>query len=73
MTPDERREFERELVRIVRYLQRNYERVYPWMIQAHLDIRRHPATLRKDCVRLAKRGDLIRVGGWDARRGYLAA
>lgn len=63
---------ERDIIRIVASLQRNYERVYPWMVAARLDYSRHEATLRRQMARLAREGKLHRVGGWQSRLGYRA-
>jgi hypothetical protein len=65
-------DLETDIVRIVRQLQRNYKHVFPWMVAAHLPIYRAEATLRRDMAGLAKSGQLVRVGGESARRGYCA-
>lgn len=62
--------FDDDIVRIVRMLQRNFERVYPWMVIPHLRLMRVEGSLRRDMKRLAECGRLIRVGGWHARQGY---
>lgn len=72
MTAQEKEKFYQDVVRIVRKLQRNYERVFPWMVAIHLDFYRAEQTMRKDMAYLARRGDLIRIGGPRARRGYSA-
>lgn len=61
-----------EILRIVRKLERSHGRVYPFMVTGWLDIYRCEQTLRRDMVRLAAAGYLIRVGGRGARRGYVA-
>lgn len=70
MTPVEREIFYRQLIRIVRRLERSNKRVYPRTVVAHLDIYRCEQTLREDMAYLARRGELIRVGGFKARQGY---
>ena len=72
ITQEEREEFYNDLIAIVARLQRSYERVFPWMVALHLPFYRCEQTLRKDMAYLARRGDLIRVGGFKARRGYSA-
>ena len=70
MTPVEREIFYRQLIRIVRHLERSNKRVYPRTVAPHLDIYRCEQTLRDDMAYLARRGELIRVGGFKSRRGY---
>lgn len=72
MTAQEREIFYLELIAIVRKLQRNYSRVYPWMLIPHLPVYRCEQTLRKDMAALAQSGYLIRPGGPGSRRGYHA-
>ena len=72
MNAAEREAFYLELIRQVSTLQRNYERVYPRMLVPRISIRRCEQQLRKDMSLLARRGDLIRIGGPRARRGYAA-
>lgn len=62
--------FDDEIVRIVKELQRSYERVYPYMIIPHLALMRVEGSLRRDMRRLAECGRLVRVGGYHARKGY---
>lgn len=47
--------------------------VFPWQVQARLDIARCEQTLRRDMFRLAEAGRLERIGGDGARRGYRVA
>lgn len=60
-----------QILHIVARLQRSYARVYPYMVQARLPYYRAEQTLRRDMVRLAEAGWLVRVGGPGARRGYV--
>lgn len=65
-------EIETDIIRLVARLERNYKRVYPFMLQPWLEYYRAEQTLRRDMARLARQGLLVRVGGAGARRGYLA-
>ncbi|MEM6280548.1 MAG: hypothetical protein AAF787_00025 [Chloroflexota bacterium] len=71
MPTTSRHDIEHRIIRTVYRLQRSYDRVYPWMMTAHIDdIERHEASYRRYMSDLAQRGILIRVGGENARRGY---
>lgn len=72
-----RKHYEIKLIRIVRRLSASYERVYPKdlvaEIMAEFGYYRCEQTVRKDLRKLAESGRLIRVGGFNARKGYAAA
>lgn len=64
-----------EIVEAVRRLERDLalgtgRGVFPWQVQGRLDVGLHEATLRRKMAQMAEAGDLIRVGGSGARRGY---
>lgn len=59
-----------DILRIVRRLERTHGRVYPFMVGPWLDYYRCEQTLRRDMARLAASSYLIRVGGWNERKGY---
>jgi hypothetical protein len=66
-----------EIIRAVRQLERDLalipgRGVFPWQVQARLDVSLHEATLRRKMAAIAADGLLIRVGGEGARRGYRA-
>lgn len=66
-----------EIIRAVRQLERDLalvpgRGVFPWQVQARLDVSLHEATLRRKMAEMATAGLLIRVGGAGARRGYRA-
>lgn len=63
-------DFDEEIIKIVRNLQRNYNAVFPWMVTLWLELGRAEGSVRRDMARLARQGRLIRVGGYNARRGY---
>lgn len=44
--------------------------VFPWSLEAWLDVPRCEQQLRKDMRKLARQGKLERIGGFGARRGY---
>lgn len=58
---------ENAIIEAVRKIERRSGRAYAWMVQAYLDFDRCEQTIRKDMVRLAKRGELERLG---PRKGY---
>lgn len=49
-------------------LERSEPRVYPWMIQAQIDVPLCEQTIRRKLVDLWRRGKLIRLG---ERKGYI--
>jgi len=64
-----------EIILAVRRLERDLalvtgKGVFPWQVQARLDESLHEATLRRKMAQMAAEGQLIRVGGDGARRGY---
>lgn len=66
------------ILKVVKLLERNSgAAVFPKMvsarIQAEFGIYRAEQTLRRDMSRLAESGMLYRVGGRNARRGYVQA
>lgn len=64
---------EQAIVRIIRQRQRNYpphRGVLPVTIACFLDEYRAQQTVRRDCVALWQRGELVRMGGEGSRRGY---
>lgn len=63
-------DWDTEIIRVVRMLQRHYTRVYPWMLTPQFDLIRVEGSFRRDMSRLAREGRLIRVGGEGSRRGY---
>lgn len=67
-----RQQYHADLVATVRRLQRDYDRVYPWMLCAAMPLSRSEPSYRRDMAHLARRGYLYRVGGWSARKGYRA-
>lgn len=62
--------FDDEIVKITKRLQRDYKRVFPYMVMTRLDLARAEGSLRRDMARLAREGRLERVGGFNTRRGY---
>ena len=61
-----------QICKLVRKLERSYGRgIYPFMVQAWLDMPRCEQSLRRDMQRMARTGKLVRVGGGAARRGYV--
>lgn len=64
-------QLDREIVRAVAQQQRRLQRgVFPWMVQAWIDMPRSEATLRNRMRQLWLEGKLERIGGAKARRGY---
>lgn len=62
---------EQNILEQVRHIQRNLRRgVLPVNVQARLDFYVSEQWLRTCMVRMWRRGELIRVGGAGARRGY---
>lgn len=62
------------ILRIVRRRQRDLGRgVFPREVAVFLPYYRAEQTLRRDMMRLARAGWLVREGGQGARRGYRVA
>lgn len=59
--------FDRQIIEAVVLIQRRCGRVYATMVQAHLDFYRAEQTIREDMARMAKAGQLERLG---ERKGY---
>lgn len=64
-----------DIVAVVRRLERDLalvtgRGVFPWQVQSRLEVGLHEATLRRKMAQMAEAGELIRVGGAGARRGY---
>lgn len=65
-------ELDSTICAMVRKLERRSRRgVFPFMVMPWLPVYRCEQSLRRDMNRLAERGRLVRVGGPEARRGYV--
>jgi hypothetical protein len=65
-----------EILATVKRLQRGVPKdrgVFPFQLQAWIDVPRTEQSLRRYMRELAKEGKLCRVGGWNCRRGYRLA
>lgn len=70
--------WEQIILKVIQLLERNSARsVFPRMVAARIEadygLYRAEQTLRRDMSRMASQGKLYRVGGRNARRGYVVA
>lgn len=56
-----------QIMKIMNELERNYDRIYAWHIQARLDVTLCEQTIRRKMCEMSERGKLERLG---ERKGY---